>query len=165
MFASVTFEPNPRNSGWSIVAFRFGAIDCPGACTSSQEQGLTVTLTASAHPGSRFTGWTGACTGTGPCSVRFDEAKTVTATFAPAAPVPLKVAIRGKGRVVSAPAGVSCPGRCSGRFTADGSVALRAIPAKGYELVAWTGACHGSGTCKLVAHAASSVVATFAEPS
>ncbi len=138
-----------------------GAIDCPGACTSSQEQGLTVTLTASAQPGSRFTGWTGACTGTGPCSVTFDAAKAVTATFAPAAPVPVKVAIRGKGRVVSTPAGVSCPGRCSGTFTADGAVALRAIPAKGYELVAWTGACHGRGTCKVVAHAASSVVAMF----
>jgi hypothetical protein len=150
-------------AGKGRVTSDAGGINCPGACTSSQEQGLTMTLTASAQPGSRFTGWTGACTGTGPCAVTLDAAKDVTATFAPAAPVALKVSISGKGRVVSSPAGVSCPGRCSGSFTADGTVALRAIPAKGYRLAAWSGACHGQGACKVVAHAASSVRATFAK--
>jgi len=40
-----------------------------------------VTLTAAAHPGSTFTGWSGACAGTGTCVVTMDQARNVTATF------------------------------------------------------------------------------------
>jgi hypothetical protein len=40
-----------------------------------------VTLTAAAASGSTFTGWSGACTGTGACSVTMSAAQSVTATF------------------------------------------------------------------------------------
>lgn len=40
-----------------------------------------VTLTAIAHPGATFTGWGGACSGTGNCVVTMDQARNVTATF------------------------------------------------------------------------------------
>lgn len=41
-----------------------------------------VTLTAAAASGSTFTGWLGACIGTGPCMVTVSGASTVSATFA-----------------------------------------------------------------------------------
>ncbi|HSB68895.1 MAG TPA: LamG-like jellyroll fold domain-containing protein, partial [Candidatus Methylomirabilis sp.] len=47
----------------------------------SYAAGTQVTLTASPTPGATFTGWSGACTGTGTCIVIMDAAKSVTATF------------------------------------------------------------------------------------
>src|SRR5205807_1983670 len=43
--------------------------------------GTVVTLTATANPGSTFTAWGGACSGTGTCTVTLDQARSVTATF------------------------------------------------------------------------------------
>jgi hypothetical protein len=40
-----------------------------------------VTLTATPATGSTFTGWSGACTGTGTCAVTMDAAKNLAATF------------------------------------------------------------------------------------
>jgi sugar lactone lactonase YvrE len=40
-----------------------------------------VTLTATPYPTNRFIGWSGACTGTGTCSVTMNAGKSVTATF------------------------------------------------------------------------------------
>jgi hypothetical protein len=40
-----------------------------------------VVLTAAAGVGSSFTGWSGACSGNGSCTVVVDQARTVTARF------------------------------------------------------------------------------------
>ena len=45
-----------------------------------------VGVTAVANPGYQFTGWSGACTGTGPCKVKMDASKKVTGSFALTAP-------------------------------------------------------------------------------
>jgi hypothetical protein len=47
-----------------------------------------VTLTPTADAGSTFTGWSGACTGTGTCTVTMDQDRAVTATFDVAAQTP-----------------------------------------------------------------------------
>jgi len=53
--------------------------------------GTSVILTAMPADGSSFAGWSGACTGTGTCTVSIISAKSVTATFnlitPPAGPV------------------------------------------------------------------------------
>lgn len=63
-----------------------GGISCPGTCSNSYPSSTgSVTLTPTASPGSTFAGWSGACTGTGPCTLPiglYDQA--VTATFVPA---------------------------------------------------------------------------------
>ena len=56
-------------------------IDCGATCSASFADGTSVTLTAVAAAGSSFSGWSGACSGTGTCVVTMDAAKSVTATF------------------------------------------------------------------------------------
>ncbi len=57
-------------------------IDCPtGACSASFADGTVVDLSAIAGSGATFTGWSGDCTGSGPCQVTTDADRNVTATF------------------------------------------------------------------------------------
>jgi len=59
-------------------------IDCGTTCTSTFASGTSVTLTARPTTGSAFTGWTGACGGTGTCTLTMNAAKSVGATIAQA---------------------------------------------------------------------------------
>src|SRR5215469_16308740 len=61
----------------------------------------------------------------------------------------LSVAVTGKGRVTSSPAGVSCPGECRARFAHNARVRLTARTAAGWELGRWSGACTGGARCAL----------------
>jgi len=69
----------------SVISFPLG-IDCGIACTAQSacfDTGSIITLTASADPGSVFSGWSGAgCSGTGTCQVTMNSDLTVTASFA-----------------------------------------------------------------------------------
>jgi Tol biopolymer transport system component len=56
-------------------------IRCGSDCAEAYEVGTVVTLTAAPRPGSRFVGWSGACAGTGSCTLTMNAAKSVTATF------------------------------------------------------------------------------------
>ncbi|MDP1614650.1 MAG: LCCL domain-containing protein, partial [Methylococcales bacterium] len=49
--------------------------------TASYTSGTIVTLTASFSAGSTFTGWSGACSGTGSCTVSMTQTRDVTAIF------------------------------------------------------------------------------------
>jgi hypothetical protein len=57
-------------------------IDCGSNCSESYNYNTVVTLTATAFTGSTFTGWSGACSGTGTCQVIMSAARSVTANFA-----------------------------------------------------------------------------------
>jgi hypothetical protein len=52
-----------------------------GDCQASYAFGDEATLVATPVAGSIFTGWIGACSGTGPCAVTMTEAQSVTAGF------------------------------------------------------------------------------------
>ncbi len=56
-------------------------IDCTATCSASLDAGSSVTLTAAPAAGSEFIGWSGACSGTGMCTISMDAAKAVTARF------------------------------------------------------------------------------------
>jgi PKD repeat protein len=71
----------------AVFSTPFG-IACGTNCSASYSNGTVVTLTAVPGPGSSFSGWGGACTGSAACSVAMSEARSVKATFtlAPALP-------------------------------------------------------------------------------
>ena len=60
-------------------------IDCQDfeSCNTVFPKGTLVTLTATASNGAQFTGWFGACSGTGSCSVTMDSDQEVIAIFDP----------------------------------------------------------------------------------
>jgi hypothetical protein len=55
-------------------------VDCGSDCNEAFLPNTPVTLTATASSGN-FTGWSGACSGTGSCIVTMSQARAVTATF------------------------------------------------------------------------------------
>ncbi len=83
------------NGDGTVVSSPAG-INCGSGsqCKADYEEGAKVTLTATAAPGSTFTGWTGGggCSGTGKCTVTITANTTVVAHFtkagAPPAPPP-----------------------------------------------------------------------------
>src|SRR3989339_1079008 len=57
-------------------------ISCGADCSETYNYNTSVTLTATPSTGSKFTGWSGICTGTGTCTTTMTQARSVTATFA-----------------------------------------------------------------------------------
>ena len=147
-------------SGTGTVTSDVGPINCPGSCTASFDQGQVVKLTAHPDSGFRLDAWGGACSGRGDCTVTVSKVSSVTATFGPASHQ-LVLSVTGRGRVVSAPTGISCPGSCTSAFDADSVVALMAVPAKGYKFAGWSGACRGTSTCSVAISADTNVGAAF----
>lgn len=72
---------NKVGTGSGTVTSTPTGINCGTDCSESYPFGTVVTLTNASNPDSIFTGWNGACTGIGSCTVTMDAAKTVTATF------------------------------------------------------------------------------------
>ena len=58
-----------------------GNISCGPACTAGFPEPTAVTLTAAPAAGARFDGWSGACSGTGACTVTVSGPTEVTARF------------------------------------------------------------------------------------
>ncbi|MGH7343824.1 MAG: InlB B-repeat-containing protein, partial [Candidatus Rokuibacteriota bacterium] len=114
--------------------------------------GAVVSLTATPAVSSQFGAWSGACSGSGACSVTMDGAKSVTATFT-LKQYGLAMLTVGNGSITANPAG--------GTYTHGTFVALTATPAAGFQFTSWSGACSGLGTCNVLMDAAKSVTATF----
>jgi hypothetical protein len=70
-----------QGTGTGSVGSSPAGITCGADCSETFDAGTVVTLTATPDANSIFTGWSGACTGTGPCTVTMDEDRAVTATF------------------------------------------------------------------------------------
>src|SRR5690606_30188582 len=69
-------------TGAGHVALSTPTRDCEGVCVSTYDAPQIVTLTASAHTGADFVGWSGACSGTSPsCTLSLSGAAIVVAAF------------------------------------------------------------------------------------
>jgi len=80
-----TLTVNVTGDGW--VASSPGGINCGIACTQDYSEGSTITLIPTPDPGWVFSGWSGTCSGSGPCQVIMDQEKTVSVTFESKIPV------------------------------------------------------------------------------
>ena len=64
----------------TVVSSPLG-ISCGSTCFKAFTSGTAVTLTATPTALHTFTGWSGACSGTGTCTVTMSQARSVTANF------------------------------------------------------------------------------------
>jgi hypothetical protein len=150
-------------SGTGTVTSSPAAINCGTTCSANFASGTMVMLIPAAASGSAFAGWSGACTGTGACTVSMTAARAVTATFNTATTFALSVtkAGAGTGTVTSSPSGINCGTTCSANYATGTSVTLTALAASGSTFGGWSGACTGTAGCTLAMTAARNVTATF----
>ena len=166
--ATYTLSVTKNGSGSGMVTGL--GITCGADCSESVTAGTPLTLTAAPAAGSTFAGWSGACSGTGSCTLTVTAATTVTATFnttltpvtTTLTPVTLSVTKSGPGDdyqrsrwnhqlrrhllAVRHPRHRIDPHRRSGH---------------GSSFVGWKGACAGTGSCTLTISTDTTVTATF----
>ncbi|MBK9031084.1 MAG: hypothetical protein IPL61_07075 [Myxococcales bacterium] len=157
-----TLTVSRGGNGTGTVTSAPAGITCGGDCTEIYNHGTTVVLTATPATGSTFTGWSGACTGIGTCSIAMTAAATATATFTlNTYTLTVARAGMGSGTVTSSPAGITCGADCTEVYAYGTSVVLTATPATGSTFTGWSGACAGTGPCNLTITAAATATATF----
>jgi Tol biopolymer transport system component len=162
---TVTLTVTKAGTGSGTVRSTPAGISCGSDCTEAYTSGTSVTLTARAGTGSTFSGWSGACTGSGACVVSMAETRSVTAIFNSAGTSTFTLTVAkagtGSGTVTSSPVGINCGTDCSEGYASGTSVALTAAPGTGSTFSAWSGACTGSGACVVSMTQTRSVTATF----
>lgn len=136
-------------------------------CSKDFGEATPVMLTATSEPGSIFTGWSGACSGSSAtCSVNMTEAREVEASFEPTRTLSVTKSGTGAGSLSSNPVGIDCGPSCSdddADFELGSLVTLTAAPDTGSNFYFWSGGgCSGtSPTCTVTMSQARSVTATF----
>lgn len=148
-------------AGSGTITSSPAGINCPGTCTANFSANTKVTLTATAGTNYSFAGWSGSCSGTGPCSLTITAAASVTPTFNPDYGLIVTLSGTGSGTVTSTPAGINCPTTCTASFPQNTQVALSETPAAGTTFSGWGGACSGTAACTVTIAGASSVTASF----
>ena len=160
----LTVGKTGSGSGSGTVTSNPDGIDCGGTCSYTFLHGTQVSLTASAINGSTFTGWGGACSGSGVCVVTLNAATTVTADYAAFNSNLLTVGKTGSGSgtVTSNPVGIDCGSSCSYAFLHGTQVSLSPVASNGSTFIGWGGACSGTGACVVTLNAAATVTADYA---
>lgn len=167
----------------AVLVRRLSVTTSPGGTVTSDPPGIvcgtggescerlvdpngTVTLSATPDSGGSFLGWSGGCSGTGPCSLTIGGDQVVQATFG--FPVSVTPSGDGKGTVQSSTPGITCGTgwtACRATFVAGSVVTLTATSFLGSAFVGWGGACSGTGPCVLAVDRAHEVVANFLDVS
>jgi hypothetical protein len=70
-----------NGTGTGTVSSSPAGLSCGADCSAQFVMDSSVTLTATANAGSIFSGWSGACSGMGICSIIMGTPRNVTATF------------------------------------------------------------------------------------
>ena len=78
---TTTLSVSKAGTGSGTVTSTPAGLNCGTSCSAPFGSGTAVTLTATPASGSAFTGWSGACSGTGGCAVTLSGSQAVTATF------------------------------------------------------------------------------------
>ena len=168
--AAATLNIHRGGLGSGTVTSVPAGISCGSYCYSSFPNHTSITLTATPTAGSSFSGWSGACVGTGMTVnvVLITKSTSCTANFTLASP-PTQFSLTvtrtgtGSGTVNSAPVGISCGSICSYGYAQNTVVTLTATATVGSTFTGWSGSCTGTTTStSIVVNANSSCVATFA---
>jgi hypothetical protein len=161
-FVSATF--NLRQVPVNITFFGSGAgttvsqpagLNCATSCSVGFAYSSTVTLRATANPGSTFIRWGGACRiaeSNETCTLQIGDVNEVTATFSLGID---KLTVRqnngffGGGLVTSIPSGISCGVECTYTFPRGTLVSLVGVAGSGSTFNGWDGpvGCRGLGPC------------------
>ena len=152
-----------NGNGAGTVTSTPSGINCGATCNSTFQSGTVVTLTNSPNTGSQFSGWSGACSGTGSCITTMTAAQNVTATFTL---ITYTVAVtktgNGSGSISSVPAGISCGATCSTSYNYNTPITLTASADTGSTFTGWQGDCTANGSsCTTTVTGARNVTATF----
>jgi len=172
---SVSANFNATPTTYSLAVYKVGAgggmvasvpagISCGADCSEAYASSTVVALSAQAAEGSVFTGWSGACSGTGTCSVSMSSARAVNANFGlqtSGYTLTVDRTGNGDGLVTSSPAGISCGSSCAVSLPANSIVQLSAAPGEGSGFRGWNGACAGMGPCRVTMNRAKTVTAWF----
>ena len=165
--ASQTLTVKKNGTGSGTVTSSPVGIDCGLTCLAAFDYGTSITLSAVAGADSTFSGWSGSsCSGTDPCVVTMETARSVTASFSLTL-YRLRIGISGtgSGTVTSDPAGIDCGSTCSASFAYNTVVTLTALPSSPSTFAGWNGGgCSGTGSCQITMNADQQVVATFVLP-
>ncbi len=138
-------------SGTGKVTSNPPGINCPGDCSHQYPIAVPwpVTLTASDGTGV-FTGWSGACSGMGPCNLAIGSNTSVTANFTKST---LFLRKGGPGAqnssVTSSPRGIDCGTSCRAEFSPGQEVTLNLQPGSGFVVTGMSGDCTGVQDCRV----------------
>jgi subtilisin-like proprotein convertase family protein len=119
-----TLTVTKSGTGTGTVVSAPAGIDCGGTCSATFTGGQTVNLTAVPNAGSKFSSWSGACTGTTPsCSVTMTAALSTNALFSACpAPVALTVGVARAGTLATTDCfSANRPGSYADRYTFSGT--------------------------------------------
>jgi len=79
--SSVQYALSTSTSGPGSITSNPIGISCGSTCSQLFKQGTQVALSAAPSIGSSFASWSGACSGSGACTVTMDSIKSVSASF------------------------------------------------------------------------------------
>ena len=152
--------------GDGIVSSTPEGLKCDGRfCVKRFPRGSVVTLTPTPKEGHSFSHWRGACRGSKNCKVKMKWRRKVLATFKPVDPpdnMALSVTVKGEGKVLSKPEGLSCEKTlCKGEFPKGTKVSLMPMPSEGHLFAEWGGQCKGTEECTVTLAEPTSVIAAF----
>ncbi|HEC85628.1 MAG TPA: hypothetical protein ENI48_10375 [Thioploca sp.] len=163
---AVDFNLTMATSGNGTVISAPTGINCGDDCTEPYAENTAVKLTAFPNTGSKFTGWSGNCSGTSNSTyVIMTEDKTCTARFEllPTPSYDLTVIKTAHGTVTSTDKGINCGSDCTEQYEEGISVILIADPDADSSFNGWGGDCGGSKalTLTVTLDTAKTCTATF----
>ncbi|RKZ38671.1 MAG: hypothetical protein DRQ49_13650 [Gammaproteobacteria bacterium] len=120
-------------------------INCGTDCSEKFDKGTDINLTATPASGSKFTGWSGDCTGSAsPLDITINGDMNCTATFEsiPTESSTLAISKIGSGSGTVTGNGIDCGSDCTEKFNNGTSISgLSATPASGSNFAGWSGGC------------------------
>ncbi|MEM8859333.1 MAG: LamG-like jellyroll fold domain-containing protein, partial [Chloroflexota bacterium] len=140
-------------NGSGTITSNPAGINCGSDCHERYPYTSLVTLTATADFGATFSGWDGACSGGGACTVTMNDTAHVTATYTlNKYNLNASTAGNGSGVITSHPADlIDCAtgtmGDCSEDLEFGTTITLTAAADFGSTFSGWSGGCSGTGPC------------------